>query len=458
MSIIKPRLVDYYNIPITQEDVDFVIPLLEDDIPLYVDPFLLWKSPSLQDNSLHASLINSFNHLGYLCKNGDTAKACNILKEASECSEVGLGESKNKIGHKIGEKIANEVLSLFINIPQLSNGGFLHFEAIQLYIDGISKDRISDFSCTFLKSFLIDFTIENCEKYGIPMEKASKTRVYDHKLYNFSEEDIYLPHNPENKKPIIFIPKRWLRHIPWINYDDYFKSYYIKNIDDKIDKGELGRIKILNYNRQNYDVVKNYIQTREREQTDCKNDPLFKQIPILSAKRQLSDLKKLPCGKENNSDKKYEDIIVKLLSSILYPHLDFADAQSRIESGSQIRDLIFYNNRSYPFLQEIYDTYSSKQIVMEIKNVTKIEREHINQLNRYMTDNFGRFGVIVTRNKLATPMQKNIIDLWAGQRRCIIALTDEDVDMMVNLFESKQRLPIEVLKMKYIQFMRACPA
>ena len=95
---------------------------------------------------------------------------------------------------------------------------------------------------------------------------------------------------------------------------------------------------------------------------------------------------------------------------------------------------------------------------MEIKNVTKIEREHINQLNRYMTDNFGRFGVIVTRNKLATPMQKNIIDLWAGQRRCIIALTDEDVDMMVNLFESKQRLPIEVLKMKYIQFMRACPA
>ena len=55
-------------------------------------------------------------------------------------------------------------------------------------------------------------------------------------------------------------------------------------------------------------------------------------------------------------------------------------------------------------------------------------------------------------------MQKNIIDLWAGQRRCIIVLTDEDVDMMVNLFESKQRLPIEVLKMKYIQFMRACPA
>ena len=47
MTIIKPRLKDYYNIAITQEEVDFAIPLLEDDIPLFVDPFILWKSPSL---------------------------------------------------------------------------------------------------------------------------------------------------------------------------------------------------------------------------------------------------------------------------------------------------------------------------------------------------------------------------------------------------------------------------
>ena len=50
---IKPRLNDLYDIPLTQEEVDFIIPRMEDDIPLYVDPFLLWKSPSQQDNSLH---------------------------------------------------------------------------------------------------------------------------------------------------------------------------------------------------------------------------------------------------------------------------------------------------------------------------------------------------------------------------------------------------------------------
>src|SRR5881392_2820238 len=38
-SLIRPRLNDYYDLPFSQEQVDFAIPLLDDDIPLFVDPF-----------------------------------------------------------------------------------------------------------------------------------------------------------------------------------------------------------------------------------------------------------------------------------------------------------------------------------------------------------------------------------------------------------------------------------
>ena len=37
-----------------------------------------------------------------------------------------------------------------------------------------------------------------------------------------------------------------------------------------------------------------------------------------------------------------------------------------------IRDLIFYNNRSYDFLKDIYDLYNCRQIVIELKNVKKV--------------------------------------------------------------------------------------
>lgn len=143
---------------------------------------------------------------------------------------------------------------------------------------------------------------------------------------------------------------------------------------------------------------------------------------------------------------------------MLYPHLDFAQEQSRTESGVLIRDLVFYNNKSIDLLSDIYDTYDSRQIIFELKNVEKLTRDHIFQLNRYLNDNLGKFGIIFTRNPPPKSVFRNTIDLWSGQRRCILILDDEDLKIMAQVFESEQRLPIEVINKKYVEFMRACPS
>ena len=62
--------------------------------------------------------------------------------------------------------------------------------------------------------------------------------------------------------------------------------------------------------------------------------------------------------------------------------------------------MIFYNNCSFPLLKELYNKYDCRQIVFEMKNVNEVSREHINQLNRYLSEQFGRFGIILTRNPL----------------------------------------------------------
>lgn len=457
MSIIRPRLNDFYNIPITQEEVDFAIPFIDEDIPLYVDPFLLWKSPSMQDNSLHLSITNSFNQLGYLVTNGKEKEAVDIIIRASECDEVGLGNSKTKAGKRIGEKLALKILNQFTSIPQIGRNGFIHFEEIQLLVDNFSKDRVSDIACNFIQSFLVDYTIEQSEKYGIPIEKVKLTNLYNSKTNTFGEEETYLPVNPNTKSPIIFTPKRWLKHIPWINADDYFNSYYIKNVHKEGDEFP-DKIKLLNFNRQNYDMVQAYTVIKEKQIENCKNDPLFNQIPITSAKKKILTITKLPTGKSDNADRIFEDNVCQLMTSLVYPHLDFAQEQSRTESGMQIRDLIFYNNKSSDFLQEIYETYNCKQIVMELKNVKEVKQEHILQLNRYLKDQFGNFGIIITRNPVPKKVTKNIIDLWSAYRKCIIILDDSDLKMMTQVFESKQRNPIEVIKKKYIEFTRACPS
>jgi len=279
---------------------------------------------------------------------------------------------------------------------------------------------------------------------------------YKHQRFEF-DVNVELPIIPNSRAPIVLVPKRWLRHVPWINFDDYFATACPK--DDVINRqGTHDRVHVLHYNRDNYGMVAEYVRRKERTASDCHNDPLFKQVPVVSARRKLAQIRRLPTGTDDKADRKYEDAAAQLLASMLYPHLDFAATQSRSEGGSTIRDLVFYNNRSVDFLGEILNDYRSRQLVMEMKNVRAIEREHINQLNRYLTDEFGAFGVLVTRNPLSKAAFRNTVDLWSGQRRCIISLTDDDLEFMVEVFDSKQRDPIEVLKKKYIEFRRACPS
>jgi hypothetical protein len=56
MALVRPRLTDHDNVPLIQEEADFAIPFLDEHIPLCVDPFLLWKSPSRQEHSLNMGL------------------------------------------------------------------------------------------------------------------------------------------------------------------------------------------------------------------------------------------------------------------------------------------------------------------------------------------------------------------------------------------------------------------
>ena len=454
--LVRPRLTDYHNVHIPQNELNFAIPFLDEDIPLYVDPFLMWKSPSMQDQALHGALLAAFNHLRQLVRNGSQSLAIQQLITASECNEVGLGTSKTRSGKRFGPKLAGEILALFQQIAQYRQYGLRHIEEIQLLVGGVNKDRISDLTCSFLKSFLIDFTYQECSDIGIPTQDVEVRDVYDMATNQFNSVTTALPVHPENGTPILLVPKRWLRHVPWINFDTYFRRHCPQ--DDIAHEGEeIPRVKVLSYNRDNYGVVESFVRERERTREDCANDPLFIQIPVVSARRKFSTIRGLPTGKIDRADQKYEDTIAGLFASLFYPLLDFAQAQSRTDSGVSIRDLVFYNSRTNEFLKEIMDDYGSRQIVMEMKNVKEIEREHIDQLNRYLHDELGKFGVLVTRSELGRAQQKRVIDLWSGQRKAIVTLTDMDVEQMVELFESRQRAPLDVLKKKYVQFRRICP-
>lgn len=155
--------------------------------------------------------------MGYLVNKGRNRDAADLLISLSECDAVGLGTSKTRKGSRIGDKVANDVLSLFKNIPQLKTAGFSHIEEIQLLVGQVAKDRVSDIACNLISSFLIDYTIQRCEENKIPMEQVTMESVYDTKLRKLKTESVYLPVNPNTKQPILFV-------LPVTSLQEIFKS------------------------------------------------------------------------------------------------------------------------------------------------------------------------------------------------------------------------------------------
>ena len=140
-------------------------------------------------------------------KKGREAEAVDNLIVASECNEVGFGVSAKRRGKRIGRGGRPTRYWPFSRVcPEYGKSGFTHFEEIQLYVDGISKDRISDISCNFLKSFLIDFTIDQCHEHDIPLADVRLKSLYNYKKQRFDTDvKVELPAMPESGEPILLV-------------------------------------------------------------------------------------------------------------------------------------------------------------------------------------------------------------------------------------------------------------
>lgn len=83
-GIVNPRLSDVFGLVIRQDEVDFVVPHLREDLPLYLDPFLLWKSEDPQHRQLHADLLGFVEEVRRHAVGGLATRAAVLLSEVRE--------------------------------------------------------------------------------------------------------------------------------------------------------------------------------------------------------------------------------------------------------------------------------------------------------------------------------------------------------------------------------------
>lgn len=448
---------------INQAVVDFVIPRLDADLPLCIDPFLLYKSRRPELQQAHGLMVSLFNDAFAAFRSGDIGRIQTLI-DFPEVPEIRFGYARASVaGHGVGPVLSHLVIRTLENSPLLVERGLRHVEELQLLGLGIAEDRICDISAGIMKQFFITYTQDQCRKWNIPVTDAVPLRhVWDLSERRWTDEHVSIPIDPETRLGILLVPRWIVRRLPWINYQDYLRSdlaaFLKSNLRGQTVRTNISKHQAVAISTNRLDIVDTYIARKERDAYLAQPDapPLLALTPVNAFDGELVQrLLDLPKGRQHAYE--YQHLIFQLLNSLLEPELIDGQEQVRTISGVEIRDLIYANNSDRSFLRYLMQDYHNFLVVFECKNVQSLEIDDINQVANYLGDNVGYCGFIVTREPPSERIVAKARTTYNRQhpRKAIIILSDEDLRAMAEMKNTGVRHPVEHLQRKYREFIQA---
>ena len=222
------------NLQFGQNEVDFVVPNLEQDRRLCIDPILLYNAKNPDLKSLHIKMLEMFNYAIEQFEKGKMIDS-EYLINFPEVSEIGLGYSVGTTkGSGLGSYLNKLVFNTLTSSPDLVKRKLRHIEELQLVSLGINADRVSDITANILKFFLIEYTKKQCQIWNIPICNAVPiSHIFNFETGNWEDRYEDLPINPITGTPLLFVPRRIVRILPWINFDDYLRSEFLLFLPSK---------------------------------------------------------------------------------------------------------------------------------------------------------------------------------------------------------------------------------
>ncbi|GAA3253187.1 hypothetical protein ACFO1B_44835 [Dactylosporangium siamense] len=212
------------------ENYEWFDPILELDTLLFVDPFLIFEDDEEEWRLAH-NQITSYFHDAFELLAGSGLKKTHqyyrrtlALMEFPEPKEFRLGYASGSAdGSGSGPILARLIVEAMGEAIARGLDDIQHFEELGILVEGINRDRISDVTCNLLKPKLISFTQRIAEEFQIPTRLVEVPHSkFDSLRQRWLSATHSLPIAPANGKPIILVPKRFLRELPTINAGDWY--------------------------------------------------------------------------------------------------------------------------------------------------------------------------------------------------------------------------------------------
>jgi hypothetical protein len=447
------KISELFNLNKTQSELDFIDIDPENDLPLFLEPSFLNNRNDIWSIEASHTIKDFFNCLLSYLKNNQIDEAKNIFSHLGEPNETCLGLSQgNPQGRGVGPVNTEEIFKNLLKSKAVLTGLVEDLEDCMIFVDDFGKDKLSDITTNLIRKHLIDYTIQQCELWEIPLRENTPSGDYwdaSTSQWSKSFEKMLVVKN----KKILLVPKSIVSfcsdYTPQ-KFHQHFVLNFLQNEHLKLKSGLVQKRKdgfefvtkksikrespgdkedLRRFSLKHPVVFKRFKEENDKYKAPLKNEDIANDDVESLANFLREELITIPSGK--NTADKYHNLCIGILDFLLYPDLTKPRKEQPIHDGRKRIDIAFENSASSGFFYSLHaiKKIPSSYIFVECKNYTNDpENPEFDQLAGRFSPNRGKFGILLCRevsNKsLALQRCK---DALRDDRGLIVYLEDQDI-------------------------------
>jgi hypothetical protein len=220
------KIWQFFSLNKVQAELDFVDVDVYRDKRLFVDPYAIEIRDDELSQLLGHHVTSFFQEVLETLRKQDVFRAQYLTENLHEPQETFLGLSKGRPrGRGMGRSQANQILRAFIGSQAFQSGLLSDLSETELFIEGISSDKISDLTTNVIRKPLIDYTQDQCELHEIPTRKVTVGPTWDADNLTWRQNFHDLP--VVRGKPVIFVPKVVLRRRLSLDCQEFYNKHVI---------------------------------------------------------------------------------------------------------------------------------------------------------------------------------------------------------------------------------------
>lgn len=456
---------EYFRLNKQQAELDFVDVFIDDDKPLYIDPYVFKVRNDTWSVECNNLIVDFFNTVVIAIKNEEITYAKKLLEQLNEPKETHLGVSQLSVSGKgVSGKQAGDLYEKLKKSKAVKTGHLKDLSDCELMIPGIGFDKISDITTNIIRERLIEYTQAQCDLHNIPIQNVPSGKIWnctEKRWHNGSYTNLPVA----DGKKIILVPKYAVVFKPSLSSQElynheileYIQAEHIaamsslvevlKNGKRRVTKKSLKEITeyqmskefIYDFCNKHPDVISNYKNRKGKEALKIADINEFDEVFV--AQSLIEQLHSIKPGGESAAA--FHNLSIGILEFLFFPHLMYPQKEHEVHSGRKRIDITFHNVATEGFWHTLCTspTIAATTIMIECKNYSNdIENPELDQMSGRFSNLRGWFGIILSRQFVQKDLfYERCKDTAKDGRGIVLCLDDADIITLLTLVKEGKR-------------------